>query len=106
MGDQEGPDAQNHVVADRDQMWARRLQYAVVADPHAPSELDAAPSMKPYPQGASARRDARQVLEDPVLQSPKQAFAHEPRSGSSGPSAGSASTLPVRSISRMSGHAG
>ena len=49
MGYEHGPDAQNHIVANSDQMRVRRLENAVVANPDAPPKLDTPPSMKPHP---------------------------------------------------------
>src|SRR5262245_51744911 len=100
MRDEHRPHAYHRVVPDRDEMRSGRLQDAIVANPHAPPQLDATASVEPDAYGRRSREDARQLVEEAIPAPPEQTLPH-------GEAARSATRDSVAcSISRIAGHAG
>jgi hypothetical protein len=67
MSDHRGPDADHGAITDSHELWLGRLDNGIVADENTVPDLDSPPAVQPNTQGFSARCNASNHLEQPVL---------------------------------------
>ena len=76
MGDDGHPDSDRSAVLDRDQVWLRRIENGVVADPDVFPDLNSPRAMQRNAEALRPGENPGQVLKQAVFKTPEGAFLH------------------------------